>query len=114
MDIQSKIYQNHVRTLNDQFRHLGVGQGSFTLTEGISEKGAAFVHGVITTVRNFSAFSSDNDPHNEHDFGAFQYEGEKLFFKIDYYDLSLKAHSPNAADPKQTHRVLTVMLASEY
>lgn len=38
--------------------------------------------------------------------------GERLFFKLDYH--SLQADSPNAADAAVTHRVLTIMLASEY
>lgn len=54
------------------------------------------------------------DPHSEHDFGAFTLHGERLFFKIDYYDLGLTAHSPDPADPAVTQRVLTIMLASEY
>ena len=35
-------------------------------------------------------------------------------WKIDYYDRSRSHHSPDAADPKVTLRVLTVMLAGEY
>jgi hypothetical protein len=37
-----------------------------------------------------------------------------IFFKIDYYDRTLTAHSPDPADPAVTRRVITVMLASEY
>jgi hypothetical protein len=35
-------------------------------------------------------------------------------FKIDYYDKSLTYHSPNAADPAVTERVITIMRADEY
>ena len=59
-------------------------------------------------------FTEDNDPHGEHDFGSFEMAGEKFFWKIDYFDLDLKFHSPDAANPDLTHRVLTIMLASEY
>lgn len=84
------------------------------VTAGIDERGEAFVQTVLAMVRSFSAFDTSNDPHHEHDFGAFALGGERIFFKIDYYDLALVGHSPDAADPAQTHRVLTVMLASEY
>ncbi len=84
------------------------------LTSGVDDLGLGFVSAAVATVRGFDAFDRDNDPHHEHDFGAFTLQGHRLFFKIDYYDLDLAGHSPDAADPVQTHRVLTIMLASEY
>jgi hypothetical protein len=65
-------------------------------------------------VELFDDFTKDNDPHGEHDFGAFQHEGERIFWKIDYYAPDMEHGSENPADPKQTVRVLTIMLASEY
>lgn len=53
-----------------------------------------------------------DDPHGEHDFGAVQYEGQKYFWKIDYYDKSLE-HGMDALDPS-CRRVLTIMHSSEY
>jgi len=41
-------------------------------------------------------------------------EGEKLFWKIDYFDLAGEFGSEDPTDPKKTLRVLTVMLAEEY
>jgi hypothetical protein len=69
---------------------------------------------VIEQVRRFSDFTPDNDPYGEHDFGAFEYVGNTVFWKIDCYDLDLLMHSPDPADPSVTARVLTVMLAEEY
>jgi hypothetical protein len=114
MDTQSQVYRSQVRRLNDEFRCFGVGRGSVMLTAGIHETGPNFVQEVVAAVQAFNAFDRDNDPHHEHDFGAFYIGGEKLFFKFDYYDLELAEHSPDAADPTVTHRVLTIMLASEY
>jgi hypothetical protein len=37
-----------------------------------------------------------------------------VFFKIDYYDVAMRLHSPDPADPEVTERVITVMLAEEY
>ena len=55
-----------------------------------------------------------NDPYGEHDFGSFDYNGEKIYWKIDYYDKSYQYLSENPANPDITNRVLTVMLAEEY
>jgi hypothetical protein len=41
-------------------------------------------------------------------------DGHTIFFKIDYYDETLSVHSPDAADPAVTKRVITIMLAEEY
>jgi hypothetical protein len=65
-------------------------------------------------VETFDNFTPDNDPHSERDFGAFEHNGEKSFWKIDYYDATLTYGSEDPSDPKQTVRVLTIMLASEY
>lgn len=47
-------------------------------------------------------------------FGSFDYNGEKIYWKIDYYDKSYQHLSENPANPNITNRVLTVMLADEY
>ena len=114
MDTQSQHYQAEVRRLNDEFRCFGVGRGSVMLTAGIHEPGPMFVKEVVSAVQAFKDFTRDNDPYDEHDFGSFYMGGERLLFKIDYYDLDLQGHSPDVADPAVTHRVLTIMLASEY
>ena len=103
-----------IRELNDRFRTEGRGNGSVVVTIGVQGHGQEFVQQALQAVRGFDDFSKDNDPWGERDFGAIEIEGEKVFWKIDPYDLSLTAHSPNAANEAVTHRVLTIMLASEY
>ncbi len=103
-----------IRELNDRFRTTGQGCGPIMLTSGIQEKGGEFAVAAIKAVREFDDFSDDNDPWGEHDFGAIEMDGEKVFFKLDYYDLSLQLGSENPANEGCTHRVLTIMLASEY
>ena len=102
-----------IRDLNDKFRSELRG-GTLLLTAGIVALGDEVQVRVIETVRAFDAFTPDNDPYGEHDFGSFEVDGEKIFFKFDYYDLSRAMHSEDAADPSKTERVLTIMLASEY
>ena len=41
-------------------------------------------------------------------------DGQRVFFKIDYFDESLSYHSLDPADPSVTKRVITIMLAEEY
>jgi len=103
-----------IKKLNDLLREHAIGNGSMVVTSGVAALSEAARTNVIAAVQAFDAFSADNDPYGEHDFGAFESEGEKFFWKIDYYDLSLAAGSPDPADENVTHRVLTVMLASEY
>jgi len=52
--------------------------------------------------------------HGERDFGVFEHQGQKLFWKIDYYDPTLSFGSEDPTDLSKTHRVLTILLASEY
>ena len=102
-----------IRQLNDVFRTTGLG-GRFLLTVGIRSLGPISVAKIVTKIREFSEFSDDNDPHREHDFGSIDHDGNKIFWKIDYYDLKLEAGSEDPCDPEITCRVLTVMLAEEY
>ena len=102
-----------IRELNDRFRSTMTG-GRVMMTSGVQALGEATVATVLTKVREFSAFSGDNDPHGEHDFGSFSLAGRKFFFKLDYYDSTMTYGSDDPADPSKTTRVLTIMLAEEY
>ena len=102
-----------IAELNDQFRLSGVG-GQVVATAGVDERGGHFVTAAVADVRAHAEFTPENDPHGEHDFGAFELQGRRLFWKIDYYDRSVTVHSPDPADPEVTTRVLTIMLAEEY
>jgi len=84
------------------------------ITVGVEAKGPLFVLAATSAVRAFDAFTGDNDPNGERDFGSFAICGERLFWKIDYYDQDLRYGSPDPADAAVTRRVLTIMLASEY
>ena len=99
-----------IRELNDQFRK----QGHYHLTTGIRGLGVAEQWEIATRVSRFDSFTPDNDPYGEHDFGAFDFKGKKVFWKIDYYDNTLTGGSENPACADTTTRVLTVMLANEY
>jgi hypothetical protein len=102
-----------IRELNDRFRTTMSG-GRVMMTAGVQALGEKTVANVLAAVREFTAFSADNDPHAEHDFGSFELTGRKFFFKVDYYDSTMTYGSEDPTEPAKTTRVLTIMLASEY
>jgi len=100
-------------TLNDQLRQT-MSTGLVIITPGVAALGAEPVQRIVKTISVYDDFCRANDPHEEHDFGVFEAEGQTIFFKIDYYDNSLSHHSPDPADPNVTKRVITIMLSEEY
>jgi len=106
--------QARIRELNDAFRRTLGGGGKRLMTAGVAALPFADQAAIIGKVMSFDAFTDANDPHGEHDFGSFDHKGERVFWKIDYYDAACKYGSEDPADPAQTTRVLTIMLADEY
>ena len=102
-----------IRALNDQFRTTLVG-GTVVITAGIAALAPDTQAAIIAAIKSFDAFDGDNDPWGEHDFGAVEVDDLQVYFKVDYFDLTRRCHSRDAADPTVTERVMTIMLASEY
>jgi hypothetical protein len=104
-----------IAALNDLAR-TAMGIASTVLqTTGIAALPAAVQSQIRERIETFDAFTEGNDPHGERDFGAFDLEdGERVFWKIDYYTPDLCGGSEAPEDAARTRRVLTIMLASEY
>ena len=103
--------------LNDAFRQnleLYFLTGQVVTTAAIAELPDNDKSSIFNKVKHFDAFSEDNDPYGEHDFGSFRQNGEKIFWKIDAYDMSLRYGSEDPANPAITKRILTIMYAHEY
>jgi hypothetical protein len=105
--------RERVRTLNDLLRRHHVG-GQVVLTPGVLALGLDLLMLIDDAVSRFEAFTPDNDPYGEHDFGLVRVQGHVVLFKIDAYDLDRCGHSPDPADSSVTCRVMTLMLADEY
>jgi hypothetical protein len=99
-----------IRTHNDQFRR-NFSLGIAVMTPGVAALGIEAAERIFKTIAVFDDFCHDNDPHQEHDFGSFEAEGQSIFFKIDLYE-EPDVKNPNG-EPVVT-RVLTIMLAEEY
>lgn len=102
-----------IRALNDRLRQTRTG-GKVMLSCGIAALGEVSIAEILALVATFDAFDTENDPYGEHDCAVVNWDGQRVLFKIDYYDLSFQYHSDDPTDPKVTTRVMTVMFASEY
>ena len=102
-----------IAALNDALRQRGIG-GRIMMTAGIQALGRGAVIEIMNKIREFDTFSEGNDPYGERDFGSITVDGNKVFWKVDYYDRNMQYASPNPADQSVTVRVMTIMLADEY
>ena len=102
-----------IRDLNDAFR-TDLAEGKCIVSAGVSELGIPFATAAAAAARAYQDFTPDSDPDGEHDFGAFTMEEQRLIWRIDYYDPTLRYGSRDPSNPAQTKRVLTVMLEEEY
>ncbi len=65
-------------------------------------------------------FTSENDPHGEHDFGAVTVPGSssfkefKIFWKIDYYSSSEMEDGADDPSALQAYRVLSIFYPDDY
>ena len=107
------IQASSVQQLNDAFRTTFTG-GQVMLSAGVNALHDEDKVAILVAVKNFDAFTPDNDPYGEHDFGAIRHGGLKVFWKIDCYNLNLHYGSEDPSDPTQTSRVMTIMLAEEW
>lgn len=103
-----------IRRLNDCFRRSMVFGGTIILTTGVAHLAPERLAELLQAVRRFDAFTPDNDPHGEHDFGAIDLGDIRYFWKIDYYGRNDNYASTDPANPAATRRVLTIMRADEY
>ncbi|PHP65399.1 hypothetical protein CSC94_18740 [Zhengella mangrovi] len=107
-----------IRDLNDRMRkrdpmvpgRMLMTVGVQALLDGDELKTAA----LLKAISDDDRFDADNDPYGEHDLGAFAFDGQKLFWKIDAYAPDMLHGSEDPADITKTVRVLTIMLAEEY
>jgi hypothetical protein len=102
-----------IRTLNDTLRTTFEG-GRVLVTQGVRALPLEVNAAVLSAVQAFDAFTPENDPYGERDFGSFELQGHRILWKVEYYNHSLDGGSENPAEPSVTMRVLTIMLAEEY
>lgn len=95
-----------IADLNDAFRR----SGQFLATPALLE--LPDQAGLFAAVVNYDDFDTGNDPYGEHDFGAFNWHEDRVFWKIDYTDPET-GYWRDPLDP-DCQRILTVMTAADY
>ena len=112
--LDHEFRKRRIQRFNDDARIGLFRHGTVVITSGIQALEEKLRAAVVDQIGKFDSFTEDNDPHGEHDFGSIDIAGLKIFWKVDNFDLEMKMHSPDPANQEVTHRVLTIMLASEY
>ena len=108
-----------IARLNDRVRHSLDHSARVVITRGCLETFCSgdFPEALMAQaelMRCIRQFDFAEDAHGERDFGKLTFRGRDIYFKIDYFDLSLEYGSEDPADASQTTRVLTIMLSEEY
>lgn len=111
--IDSREYAKRIAELNDRFRQTYWG-GKVMTTRGVDMLDELISIKLFSAVMHYDEFNEGDDPYGEHDFGKVVIDGQKFFWKIDYYNNTMDGGSEDPANPDVTTRVLTIMLASEY
>ena len=109
-----------IAALNDELRQHPTHRalGLITMTSGVAALGPGFWVKVANKLASLEPkdFDKGNNPYGERDFAPIEVDGEKLFFKIDYFEKGSEymAGAETPENPETTDRVLTVMLTDEY
>ena len=96
-----------IAKLNDEFR-ANPSLGTLILTEGIRSNTHDDIATIINKVRNFNDFDEGNNPYGEKDFGAFDFKGKKIFWKIDYYDNKRKTNNKSKKREVRSKEILSL------
>ena len=119
--VESVNAENAVQQIaaaNDFMRkHPGLA-GEWVMTPVVQALSEEERQQLIQKVIDFDDFSAENDPWREHDFGMVLQNGERYFYKIDYFDKEPQPDAEGkylyAENLSEVRRVLTLLHASEY
>ncbi|MDH4378684.1 MAG: DUF3768 domain-containing protein [Vampirovibrionales bacterium] len=102
-----------ISQLNDRCRR-SIPHSQCYLTPGVISAFGDNLSPVLDAVRGFDAFTRDNDPYGENDFGKVVVAGISLFWKIDTYQDATLTHGADDPLSPQAVRVITIMRVEEY
>jgi hypothetical protein len=103
-----------IAALNDRFRKGDRKLGIYHKSQLVANLSFEGQRELVLRIRAFDDFNENNDPHQEHDFGSIEFDGEKYFWKIDYYDTEFEYRAEDPSDERNSRRLLTIMHSLEY
>lgn len=101
--VEKTTYRAQIAQLNDLLRQTFWG-GKVMMTPGMQELPEDLQLRLFRAVAEFDDFTADNDPHGERDFGHIELDGDRFFWKIDYYDRECRYGSEDPSDADNTTR----------
>jgi len=116
-----EIHRRRVTTMNDQAARIAElndahrrSMSKVTLSSGLASQPDSTIAALLKRIAEYDAWNEGDDPYGERDFGVIVHDCERVYWKIDYFDLAMEGLSEDPADPAVTRRVLTVCFADEY
>ena len=104
MPLIDKKTRDRIRELNNAFRtSFDAKLGQVMLTTGVNSLPSDVRAMAIRKTATFDAFTPDNDPHGEHDFGNFELAGRRFFVSI--------RHAPQGKADERLWSVQAAMVA---
>jgi hypothetical protein len=112
-------FSHGIPALNDEFRQTGplFGRtkfdGLWLVSCGVQAEGPQFTWRALAATQVFDGFDQHNDPRGEHDFGAFEIDGRRVFWQIDYLQRGTPFPATDPSDNAATCRVIIITLVEE-
>ena len=101
-----------IRAHNDELPR-DLPNGHAVMTAGVAAPGLTRSSGSSKPSRSTTISARPTTPMANTTSARSKPTATRFFFKIDYLDKALAAHSPDPSDPSVTERVIAIMLAEE-
>jgi len=101
-----------LRELNVTLRR-EMPHGHVIITRAVGQLELATLLEITKAVREFDAFTADDEPWDEHDFGQVIVDGQSYFWKIYAHDPGMASGSTDTTDEAATRRIIRIMTENE-
>lgn len=117
LQIERELKIKAIAEQNDYFRQQppeSEGFGRWLCSGSVNAQGLEFVLECFRAVKAYDVFTKENDPFGSHEMGFMEVQGQKVWWKIDLYNLAYDGGATMPTSLADTRRVLTVFFPSDH